>query len=306
MGQNSPISSRRLASVFSIESIGLSEHEKTCLRFFCFSPCVGYNTVIPFPRRSAVIMFRLVFSLFLFSVLCVSLPVLGDLSDCVWGGGNEETSYSSTYVPGMGGVTLAQYQPPMNLGAPQPAIPVQATSQTQAVNVPQANIPTITIPTGPVGSVGQPATFPGAVAQMPPGTEIVYVMPSSLPSNAEICVSGIKTIPAAETKVVPANTPGAIPVALKTVTVRKPKVEYYWTYAPITTKTETLVQVVDPRTGRVVRTYCKENSEHTMLPWLHRREVITYETVNAKVGTPVSIAPSASSVTGTYIQGGLP
>ena len=251
-------------------------------------------------------MFRPVFSVFFVVVLCICAPVFGDLSDCFWGEGNAETTYSPPYFPGMGGITLAQYQPPMNLGAPQPAIPVQATHQTQAVTVPQASIPTITIPAGPVGSVGQSATFPGAAVPAPPGTEIVYIMPASLPSNAVICVDGVKTIPAAEAKVVPASTPGAIPVALQTVTVRKPKIEYHWTYAPVVTKTETLVQVVDPRSGRVVRSYCKEDSERTMLPWLHRREVITYETVTAKVGVPVSIAPTTSSAVHTHIQGGLP
>ena len=208
----------------------------------------------------------------------------------------------------MGGVTLAQYQQPaqMNLGAPPPAIPVQATPQTQPVNVPQANIPTITIPTGPVGSVGQPATFHGAMPLAPPGTEIVYIMPASLPSEAVICVDGTKTIPAAESKVVPAGTPGAIPVALKTVMVRKPKVEYRWAYAPVETRTETLVQVVDSRSGRVVRSYCKEDSERPMLPWLHRREIVTYETVEAKVGVPVSVAPSVSSSVNTAVLGELP
>lgn len=252
-------------------------------------------------------MLRSVFPLHCFLVVFLSLPLFGgDVGDCVWGGSNEATSYSPTFFPGMAGVTLAQYQSPMNLGAPQPTIPVQATPQTQAVNVPQANIPTITIPTGPVGSVGQPATFPGAIAQVSPGVEIVYVMPSSLPSKAEICVDGVKTIPASETKVVPANTPGAIPVALKTVMVRKPKVEYHWTYDRVETKTETLVQVVNPRTNRVVRTYCQEDSERTMLPWLHRREVTTYETMEAKVAVPVSIAPSASSTANTIILGGVP
>ena len=256
-------------------------------------------------------MSRVVFPLFFFAVLCVSSPVWGDLSDCLWGGRNEETTYSPTYIPGMGGVTLAQFSPsPINLGAPPPAIPVQAAPGTQAVNVPQANIPTITIPTGPVGSVGQPATFSGTslgtLPQVPPGMEIVYILPSSLPSQAVICVDGTKTIPAAESKIVPATTPGAIPVALKTVTVRRPKVEYQWTYAPIETKTERLVQVVDPRTGRVVRTYCQDDIERSRLPWLHRREVISYETVEAKVAVPVSMAPSASSATNTVIHGGDP
>ena len=251
-------------------------------------------------------MFRPVFPMLCIFVGYLCLPVFGDVSDCIWGGSNEETSYSPIFCPGVSGVTLAQYKSPMNLGAPPPAIPVQATPQTQAVNVPQASIPTVTIPAGPVGSVGQPATFSGAVAEVPPGMEIVYIMPSSLPSNAEICVDGVKTIPAAEAKVVPAHMPGAIPVALKTVMVRRPKTEYHWTYGRVETKTETLVQVVDPRTQRVVRTYCQEDSERTMLPWLHRREVTTYETVEAKVAVPVSVAPSASSTMNTVILGGLP
>ena len=248
-------------------------------------------------------MFRVVFPP-LFCVLCVASPVWGDFNDCLWGGSNEETAYSPTYLPGMGGIALTQFSQPMNLGAPQPGIPVQATPGTQAVNVPQANIPTITIPTGPVGSPGQPATFQGTLAAIPPGTEIVYILPSSLPSQAVICVDGTKTIPATETKVVPATTPGAMPVALKTVTVRRPKVEYKWTYSPIETKTETLVKVVNPKTGRVVRTYCQEESERSMLPWLHRREVVSYETVEAKVAVPVSVAPSMSSATHTVIHGG--
>jgi len=252
-------------------------------------------------------MCRFVFPPFFFCLLCVPPPVFGDLNDHLWGGKNQETSYSPTFVPGMGDVTLAQFQhPSANLGAPPPAIPVQATPGTQAVSVPQANIPTITIPAGPVGSVGQPATFSGTVQQALPGAEIVYIMPTALSSQAEICVDGTKTIPAAEVQIVSANTPGAIPVALKTVTVRRPKVEYHWTYAPIETKTETLVQVVNPRTGRVVRTYCQEETQRTTLPWLHRRVVISYETVEAKIGVPVSLEPSAASVTNALIHGGLP
>ena len=249
-------------------------------------------------------MFRFVLFLFFFGVLCVATPVLGDLGDCFWGGSNQETAYSPTYIPGMGGVALAQFSSPIKLGAPQPNIPVQATPGIQAMNVPQANIPTITIPTGPVGSVGQPATFAGPVLQAQPGTEIVYILPSSLQSQAVICVDGNQTIPASETKIVPATTPGAIPAALKTVTVRRPKVEYHWTYAPIETKTETLVQVVDPRTGRVVRTFCQDETKRSTFPWLHRREVISYETVEATVAVPVSVGPSVSSATNTVIHGG--
>ena len=231
-----------------------------------------------------------------------SATVANDLSDCFWGGKNQETSYSPTFLPRINEITLVQYQQPsMNLGAPMPAIPVQATPETRAVDVPQAHIPTITIPHGAVGSVGQPATFPGAVAQAPPGAEIVYILPSTQPANAEICIDGQRTIPAAATQIVPPNTPGAIPATLKTVMVRRPKIEYRWSYAPIVNTTETLVHVVHPRTGRVVQSYCQEDSERSRLPWLHRREVLTYETVEAKVAVPVSLLPTTSSAVNTLV-----
>lgn len=252
-------------------------------------------------------MFRFIFPLLCVCAVCVPSPACGDVNDHFWGGRNQETTYSPPFAPALSGVSLAQYQhPTTNLGAPPPGIPVQATPHTQGITVPQASLPTITIPAGQVGSIGQPATSSRAVQQAPPGAEIVYVMLSSIPSQAMICVDGTKTIPASEVKVVPATTPGAIPVALKTVTVRRPKVEHQWVYAPIVTKREVLVHVVDPRTGRVVRSFCREESESTTLPWLHCREVITYETIEAKVAVPISLAPSAASATNTVIHGGLP
>ena len=69
------------------------------------------------------------------------------------------------------------------------------------------------------------------------------------------------------------------------------------------TDVETLVKVVDPRTGRVVRTYCQKDEEKSTLPWPHRKEVVTYETVTVKVGTPVSLSPTASAASNTVIRG---
>ncbi|GHT17230.1 hypothetical protein FACS1894189_2720 [Planctomycetales bacterium] len=248
-------------------------------------------------------MTRLTLLTVLSAFLCADLT-RGDVGDCFWGGINEQTTYMTTYVPGMGAVELAQLpQPSINLGAPLPDIPVQATPTTNASAVPQANIPTITIPTGPVGTVGRTAGTQNTLPQAPPGLEIVYVLPAQNAPDA-VCLDGVKSIPATEVQVVPANTPGAIPVALKTVTVQRPKVEYHWTYSPITTKTDTLVKAVDPRTGRVVRTYCQSTEESSSLYWFHRQETVTYETVTAKVGTPVSLAPAAATSTNTVIQGG--
>ncbi|MDR0520420.1 MAG: hypothetical protein LBH00_01055 [Planctomycetaceae bacterium] len=241
-------------------------------------------------------------------LLC-GMPVFGDFGDCLWGGRNEETAYSANYLSGSGRTTLPPpVSPSMNLGAPPSGIAVQATPNTQGTTVPQANIPTITVPTGPVGSVGRPATEGTApqtpLPQAPPGTEIVYVLPPPQAPEA-VCLDGVRSIPAAETKVVPPDTPGAIPVALKTVMVRRPITQLHWTYAPIVHREEQLVNVVNPRTGKVVRSFCRtEETAATSLPWLHLREVVTYETVEAKIGTPVSLVPAAAAAANTSVLPG--
>lgn len=257
------------------------------------------------PRKFTAPTFGLLF------YLLATTHVSATVWDCFWGGSNEQTTYTAPYVRGTGNVTLAQVpQPQMNLGAPQPAIPIQSSPGSYSMTVPQASIPTITVPTGPVGSVGMPATQPMQTAasglpQLPPGTEIVYVLP---PENRgkEECIDGTPGTPAVASKVVPPGTPGAIPVAIREVTVRRPKVERRLTYSPITTKTETLVKVVDPRTGRIVRTFCKNDEEKSSLPWPHVKETVTYETVTVKVGTPVSLNPSASTAGNTVIRGAAP
>jgi hypothetical protein len=201
----------------------------------------------------------------------------------------------------MGGVSLAQAAPPpMNLGAPPPAIPVQQTPGswtspgTQAVNVPQSAIPTITVPAGPVGSVGLPAMNPAPQPLLNiPDKEIIYVLPSG-EKNEELCVDGKPGISATAAKIVPAGTPGAVPVAVRTVNVVRPKVDYHWSYSPIHSQTSTLVKVVNPRTGKVVKQYCKEDEKKSSLPWLHRKETVTYETVAVKVAEPVSLNQPAS------------
>ncbi len=90
------------------------------------------------------------------------------------------------------------------------------------------------------------------------------------------------------------------------MTVRRPKVERRLSYSPITTKTETLVKVVDPRTGRVVRTYCNNDENTSTLPWLHVKETVTYEIVTVKVGTPISLTPVASTSRNSVIHGNEP
>ncbi|MDR1483425.1 MAG: hypothetical protein LBT09_01230 [Planctomycetaceae bacterium] len=217
------------------------------------------------------------------------------IGDCLWGGANEETAYTVPFV--QSGTSLAQTkQPPMNIGAPVPAIPVQATPATRVTLVPQANIPTVSPITGNVGAIGQPATgiintpqtqITQQTTNNTTGVEILYVIPSE--SNAsEICIEGERGSPAIAATVVAAGTPGAIPVAIKTVTAYRPRVEYKLRFAPMTQKTDTLVRVIDPRTKRVVRTYCRTDERKiTNLPVVHWKEITAYEAVTVKIGTPV-------------------
>ncbi len=237
------------------------------------------------PTRTTTIFF---FSVFLLT----TSSTFGAFGDCLWGGGNESTAYTPPYYPGMGGVTLANApSPPMNLGAPDSGIPIQGTPTTQPLVVQQANIPTIptiTVPTGPVGAVGQPATSPVATAtlpNLPPGSELMYILPpKEIP--AEQCSP--PGTPAVAVQVVSPTTPGAIPVAVRSMTVTRPKIDYEWTYAPITETTETLVKVVDPRTGKTLRTYCETDERRSTLPWPHRKEVVSYEQVTVQIATPLS------------------
>ena len=113
----------------------------------------------------------------------------------------------------------------------------------------------------------------------------MYILPpQEIPQ--ELCPQ--RGTPAVAAQVVPPTTPGAIPVAVRTMTVTRPKIDYEWTYAPMTETTETLVKVVDQRTGRTVRTYCETDQRRSLLPWPHRKEVVTYEQVTVQVASPLS------------------
>ncbi|MDR1479710.1 MAG: hypothetical protein LBJ00_12315 [Planctomycetaceae bacterium] len=239
----------------------------------------------------------------------------GGIWDCFWGGANEETAYTTPLVHS--GTSLAQTnQPPMNIGAPLPSIPIQATPATRATLVPQPNIPTISPITGNVGTIGQPAAnsafgntaLPPQNPAFAPQTqfnnqpipnntalagnrgnvEILYVLPSNSP-DADVCIGGEQGTPAVASRVVAAGTPGAIPVVIQTITAYKPRVEYRLRFAPMKQKTETLVNVIDPRTRRVVKSYCQTGERQiTTYPVVHWEEVVGYEAVTVKMGTPVN------------------
>ncbi|MDR2171493.1 MAG: hypothetical protein LBP59_15230 [Planctomycetaceae bacterium] len=250
---------------------------------------------IVFVLRQFVFYVSLIFVLFF---LICGEGFCGGIGDCLWGGSNEETAYTVPYI--QSGASLAQVnQPPMNIGAPLPSIPVQATPATRPTLIPQANIPTISPVTGNVGSIGQPATAninttqpqiktnSAGIRTIQDDAEIVYVLPSEN-KTAELCINGQQLQNVAAASVVPAGTPGAIPVAVKNITAYKPKKIYQMQFTPIKQKIETLVNVVDQRTGRIVKKYCQtEEKQITHLPVLHWKEVNTYETVNVKIGEPI-------------------
>lgn len=254
-------------------------------------------------------------NLFMMTMLFLSNNVFGNtLGDCLWGGRNEETLYKTPFVPGMGRTELAQLpSSQMNLGAPPPGIPIQATANTQNTQVPQATLPTSNAPVNQIGTVGLPATSPNAVRlpQAPPGTEIMFVLPTKTAEKDECC-DGVRSTPALAAEVVPPGTPGAIPVAVQTMTVTRPKITHRFTYAPIRTQTDKLVEVIDQRTGQIVKTYCETDEHHSMLPWPHMEEIVTYETISAKVATPIRLPDvpltqgNAAAVQTVNPAGGMP
>lgn len=58
--------------------------------------------------------------------------------------------------------------------------------------------------------------------------------------------------------------------------VMQPVVTHQWSYSRITSTQYKPVQTIDPMTGRVSTFYRLEESK-TLLPWLHRKEVVKYE-----------------------------
>ncbi|MGL4594369.1 MAG: hypothetical protein ACRCUY_06530 [Thermoguttaceae bacterium] len=265
---------------------------------------------------TSVYFYRIGIVLIHLASICTGLfatsSVYAQLGDCIWGGKNESTTYTSPYLPALDHTKMAQApSASMNLGSPPPALPIQANPGNQAMTVSQTNVPFVTIPSGPVGSVGHPATNTnGGVGittgsntqgiQTSPGTEIVYVLPPAS-NETDRCIDGTSHKSATATKVVAPGTPGAIPVAVRTMTVMRPKVEQHLTYDFVDHSQEKRVNVVDPRTGKVVRSYCRNYESYSFLPWPHLREKVTYEAVSVKVAEPISLTPAASGTATTFI-----
>ncbi len=139
---------------------------------------------------------------------------------------------------------------------------------------------------GLIGSVNQPATletWTGGGGH-PGGAQILYAIPTATP-EADPLRPNDRIAVAAD--LVPAGTPGAIPVAVQHRTAYRPESEFEWTFDWTTNTHLTKVNVVNPRTGRVVRSFYHQEEVRSLLPWLHRKETVTYQPVSVPVATPI-------------------
>ncbi|MDR3109451.1 MAG: hypothetical protein LBU65_07165 [Planctomycetaceae bacterium] len=217
-------------------------------------------------------------------VFVFSLPLRGFALDfpCLWGGKNEETTYAAPYMPVMGsGVANTDApHPGVNRNAPRDSIAVQNTPYG-TIQVPQ-NYPANQQPANAlVGTVNNPATTP--FANSSGASQTLYV----IPGHAEADPLRPNSRMAVASEVVPAGTPGAIPVSVRNQNVLQPESEWKWTFARTTNTHLRRIEVVNPRTGRVVRTYYEQEEVRSLLPWLHQKEIVHYNQVIVPVATPV-------------------
>lgn len=229
----------------------------------------------------------------------------GSCLPSLWGGKNEATTYSAPYAPWMGtGSRTAQSAPSgFNLNTPTGTYqPSSGTLTTQHGSIPvqvgpngvlyisQANTPGL--PTsGAIGTVDQPATqYTPEIGvasgdALRPGTQVLYALPTGtaeidpLRPNARVAVSA---------DLVAAGTPGAVPVSVRHQVAYHPESEYRWTFDWTTNTELKKIEVIHPRTGRVVRTFYRQEEVRSFLPWFHQKEIVHYRPVSVPIATPVN------------------
>ena len=209
-------------------------------------------------------------------------PVFGLDFPCLWGGKNEETTYAAPYLPvmGTGSARTDAPHPGVNRNAPRDSIPVQNTPYG-TIHVPQERMSGQPAD-GAVGTVNQPATVPMPLTNN--GSQTIYVIPERGepdPLRPNSCV-------AVASEVVPAGTPGAVPVNVQQRTVLKPESEWSWTFDWTTNVQLRRVDVINPRTGRVIRSYYRQEEVRSLLPWLHQKETVHFRPTTVPVATPVN------------------
>ncbi len=230
-----------------------------------------------------------VFILVLLPVAIGISPVrAAGLGSCLWGGSNEETTYTLPYIPALGRMrdSTSTYAPSpnVNLNAPPgTALPVRSDVYG-TIQIPQSSIQGQPDP-GAVGTITQPATFeqnftPG----QPAGSQLLYVVPGGEPKadplrpNSRVAVAS---------NVVPAGTPGAVPVKVRDQTAYRAQSKTQWTFDRTTNTRLTRIDVVHPRTGRLMYSYYRQEEVRSLLPWFHPKETVDYVPVTVPIATPV-------------------
>lgn len=185
--------------------------------------------------------------------------VASDVSEALWGGHGSRTTATQLYVPPP--LTTEPISVPM---ADATALP---SAQTQLmIGTPGAT----TLPPGGVISSNGVATNMTATGTMMPfaATGSNYIQPVQW-------------------------SPAQQPIMQQPV-FQQPAVEYEWSYSTIKDVTYEPVTVYDSRLGGYVTTY-REKKTESVLPWLHRKQVVRYKPASSGV---------AVSTTSGLISGG--
>ena len=192
--------------------------------------------------------------------------VASDLSERLWGGRGSQTTTTDLYVP-----------PP--LATETVRVPVtDATGFTSAQTQLMIGTPdAMTLPPGGViASNGVATTMAASGTAMPNGVvNAGYTWPQQVPIT---------------TGIAPASQ----------LTTAQPAIEYEWSYSTIKDVTYEPVTAYDPRLGGYVTTY-QERKTESVLPWLHRKQVVRYKPASADVVTGTISGTSGNPTIGSTI-----
>ena len=189
-----------------------------------------------------------------------------DLSERLWGGRGSQTTTTDLYVP-----------PPLTTETIR--VPVtDATSFTSAQTQLMIGTPdAMTLPPGGViASNGVATTMAASGTTVPNGVvNAGYTWPQQTPIT---------------TGIVPASQ----------LTTVQPAIEYEWSYSTIKDVTYEPVTAYDPRLGGYVTTYQEKKTE-SVLPWLHRKQVVRYKPASADIVTGTISGTSSNPTIGSTI-----
>ena len=127
----------------------------------------------------------------------------------------------------------------------------------------------------PVMDAGAPATMQSNLMLGTPGA-------TTLPSGGVIAANGVASSGVISASYVWPNSATTASNIIPAVQVSpaQPVIDYEWTYSTIKDVTYEQVSVYDPRLGGYVTTWQEKHTE-SVLPWLHRKQVVRYTPASA-------------------------